>query len=92
MSLAIIDISEKGIDIDMFKIKGGHLYFVLPKNITIGNYAIGAVSPYNVINAVDALKVHSDSLDAIGDFTTHWVTLQPTHLLEVSELRYLHSI
>ena len=55
LSLAIIEIAEKSIDIDMLKIECGHLYFVLFKNIPVGNYAIGTVRPHDVVDAVDAL-------------------------------------
>ena len=41
---------------------------------------------------VDALQVHGDALQTIGDLTGNRVALQATHLLEVGELGDLHAV
>src|SRR5690606_6635333 len=51
-----------------------------------------AVSPHQVVYRVDALQVHGQALQAIGDLTGHRVALDATDLLEVGELGDFHAV
>ena len=76
----------------MFEVVGRLLYFVLLKHIAVSHFPVRAVGPYDVIDAIDALQVHSNALDAIGDLASHRVAFQPPNLLEIGELGDLHAV
>ena len=62
------------------------------ENIAVGDGALRAVRPDQVIEAVDALQIHRDALDAVGDLAGHRIALEPARLLEVRELRDFHAV
>ncbi len=51
-----------------------------------------AVGPDQVEDAVHALQVHGDALEAVGDLAGDRVALQAADLLEVGELGDFHAV
>ncbi len=76
----------------MFKVIRRHFDFVLLEYIAVGYLAIGPVGPDDVVDAIDALQIHRNALDAIGDLAGNRITLESAYLLEIGELSHLHAV
>ena len=77
----------------MLEIVGRLLPLVLQEHVAIGqrHVGIGAV----VRQVVDRLlveQVHGQPLETVGDLPGHEIDLDATHLLEIGELRDLHTV
>ena len=62
--------------------------------LRVEDVAVGdaAGRPGQVVDALDALQVHGDALDAIRQFAGAHVELEPAALLEVGELEHFHAV
>ena len=54
--------------------------------------AVRADRPHQVVDVFDALQVHRQALEAVGDFAEHRLARQRADFLEVGELGYLHAV
>ena len=55
--------------------------------------AVGqAIGPGQVIDILDALQVHRQAFDAVGDFAGDRLAVDAADLLEIGELRHLHAV
>ena len=88
----MIKLGKQRIDIGVLKIKCRHLHFVLVEDITIGNITLRTVSPNQIVDTVDTLQVHGNTLEPIGNFAGHWVALETAGLLKIRELGNFHSV
>ena len=61
-------------------------------DVAVSNAAERPVRPDDVVNAVDVLQVHRESLEAVGNLAGHRPALEAADLLEVGELRDLHAV
>jgi hypothetical protein len=50
------------------------------------------LGPLKVIDIIHTLKVHRNSFNAVSDLNGNGAKLDPSRLLEVSELGDLHSV
>src|SRR5690606_28344696 len=74
-------------------IVGRLLDFVLVENVAVQDGApAGAGGPHQVVDAFDALQIHGQALEAVGDLAGSRGAVKPAHLLEVGELGYFHAI
>ena len=76
----------------MFEVVGRLLDLVLMKHVAVGHGALSAVRPDQVEYRLDALQVHGDAFQAIGNLAGHWSAFQAADLLEIGELGDLHAI
>ena len=90
--LVVIETGEEEIDIGFFEVVGRHLDFVLMEHIPVGDPTLGAVGPDQVVDAVDALQIHGDSLKTVGNLAGNGVALQATDLLKIGELGDFHPV
>ncbi|ABV16057.1 hypothetical protein CKO_05014 [Citrobacter koseri ATCC BAA-895] len=90
--LILFETGEQEIHIGVFEVVGGLLHFVLMEHVAIGGFTQRAVAPDQVVNAVYALNVHSQTFQAVGDLTGNRLTLQTANLLEVGELSHFHAV
>jgi hypothetical protein len=68
------------------------LHFVLVEHVAVGGLAQGAVRPDQVVDAVDALNVHGQTLETVGDLAGDRLALEAANLLEVGELGHFHAV
>ena len=93
LGLVVIKLLTHHLDVGDLKVVGAELALVLQEHVAVGHgRAVGQVAPHQVVDGVNALGVHGDTLEAVGDLDGHGVDLDATYLLEVRELRDLHAV
>ena len=88
----MIELAEEVRHIGLLEVEARHLHLVLMKHIAVGHCTCGTFRPYQVVDGIDALQVHGDTLEAVGDLSGYRVALKPSRLLEVGELGDLHAV
>ena len=93
LGLVVVKLLTHHLDVGDLKVIGTELALVLEEHVAVGHgRAVGQVAPHQVVDRVDALGVHGDTLQAVGNLNGHGVDLDASHLLEVRKLRDLHAI
>ena len=92
LALVKLKLRKQLLDVCLDKIKRRHFHFVLVIHVAIGHHASRRIGPYQVIDRFHALQIHRNALEAIGNLSGHRKTLQTAGLLEVRELRNLHTV
>ena len=92
LRLAGVEPPEQGVHVGMLEVVSGHLHLVLVEHVAVGDPPLRAGGPGQVEDAVDALQVHGDTLQSVGDLPHDRGAVQAAHLLEIRELRDLHAI
>ena len=93
LGLVVVKLLTHHLDVGDLKVIGTELALVLEEHVTIGHgRAVGQIAPHQVVDGVDTLGVHGDTLQAIGDLDGHGIDLDAAHLLEVRKLRDLHAV
>lgn len=93
LGLVVVKLLTHHLDVCDLKVIGTELALVLEEHVAVGHgRAVGQIAPHQIVDRVDALSVHGDTLQAIGDLDGHGVDLDTAHLLEVRELRDLHAV
>ena len=93
LGLVVVKLLTHHLDVGHLKVISAELALVFQEHIAVGHgRAVGQVAPHQVVDRVDALGVHGDTLQAIGDLDGHGVDLDAAHLLEVRKLRDLHAV
>ena len=93
LGLVVVKLLTHHLDVGDLKVVGTKLALVLQEHVAIGHgRAVGQVAPHQIVDGVDALRIHGDALQAIGDLDGHGVDLDTAHLLEVRKLRNLHAV
>ena len=88
-----IEFTEEQIGIGHFEVIGREFALVLQEDIAIGeDRPIRRTRPYQIVDRVDALNVHGQTLETIGDLCRNGIALEAAHLLEVGELGHLHAV
>ena len=90
--LALVELGEERGRVRVLEIVCGLLDFVLVIDVAVSHAALRAVGPGEVVDAFDALQVHREALEAVGDLAHHGPAVEPARLLEVRELRDLHAV
>ena len=77
----------------MLEVEARELLLGLQEHFAVGELArIRAAVERQVEHAVDALHVHGEALEAIGDLGRDGLAVEAADLLEVGELRHLHAV
>ena len=93
LGLVVVKLLTHHLDVGDLKVIGTEFALVLEEHVAVGHgRAIGQVAPHQIVDRVDALGVHGDTLQAIGNLDGHGVDLDTAHLLEVRKLRDLHAV
>ncbi len=92
LGLVGIELPEQFGDVGMLEVELRLLDLVLVIDIAIGDAAERSVRPDEVEHAFDALQVHRQPLEAVGDLSHDRAAVESAHLLEVGELRHLHAV
>src|SRR5579884_209361 len=78
----------KRFDACLFEIKPGKLNFPFVMNLSVFHRVV----PSEVVDIIDLLKIHRHPLESIGDLDRDRIERNSADLLEIGELRDLHSI
>ena len=93
LGLVVVKLLTHHLDVGDLKVVSAELALVLQEHVAVGHgRAVGQVAPHQVVDRADALRVHGDTLEAVGDLDGHGIDLDAAHLLEVRKLRDLHAI
>ena len=93
LGLVVVKLLTHHLDVGDLKVIGTELALVLEEHVAVGHgRAVGQIAPHQIVDRVDALGVHGDTLQAIGNLDGHGVDLDTAHLLEVRKLRDLHAV
>ncbi len=87
-----VELPEQLVDVGVLEVVLRLLDLVLVVDVAVRHAAERAVGPDEVEHALDALQVHREALEAVGDLAHHGPAVEPAHLLEVGELRDLHAV
>ena len=77
--------------VSVFKIVGRLLDFVLVEHVAVGHATRAAVGPDNVVETLDALQVHRQALEPVGNLAGYWPAIEAAHL-KVGELGDFHAV
>ena len=93
LGLVLVELATHQLDVGDLEVVGRELVLVLMEDVAVGHgRAVGQVGPDEVVDGVDALHVHGDTLKAVGDLDGDRVDLDAADLLEVRVLRDLHTV
>ena len=79
---------EQELGIAVLEVVGRLFLLVLQIHVAI----LQAIRPLQVIDVVDTLQVHGQSLQAVSDFAGDGAAINASHLLEIGELGDFHAI
>ena len=79
-------------DVGVFEVVGRLLDLVLMEHIAVGHLAEGAIGVHQVIDRIDALQIHGQAFQTIGNLARHRIALDATDLLEIGELGHFHAV
>ena len=89
----IAEVLQQELRVGVLEIEARVFLLGLQEHIAIGQLAlILAAIEVKVEHAVDALDVHRQALEAVGDLARDGIAVEAADLLEVGELRHLHAI
>ena len=88
----IVKMGKKPLDICHFKMVFGKLVLTLFVYIGIGRDTLTFLTPDDIEDRFDTLKIHRQPLRTIGNLHCNRITGDPPYLLEVGKLRHFHPI
>ncbi|ALD91358.1 hypothetical protein CR3_2148 [Cupriavidus gilardii CR3] len=95
-ALVLGEMAEQDVGIALFEVVGRLFDLVLVVDVAIGQTARLAVlfplGPDQVVDVLDALQIHREALDAVGDLAGDRLAIDAADLLEVGELGHLHAV
>ena len=80
---------EQGFGIGHLEVPARHLPLVFEEHVAIGHAPPVEIE---VVHIVDALEIHRQPFQPVGQFARHRLAVEPAHLLEIGELRHLHPV
>src|SRR5579859_2655993 len=83
---------EEFCSVGLLEVVPGLLHLVLVVDVAVGDLALRAVGPGELVHILYTLQVHGQALETVGDLTGDRLALEATHLLEVGELADLHAV
>ena len=87
-----VELPEQLVHVGVFEVVLRLFHLVLVVHVAVGHATERPVGPHEVEHALDALQVHREALETVGDLAHHRPAVEATHLLEVRELRDFHAV
>ena len=85
--------TEQHLGVGVFEIVPGVFLLGLQKHVAVTHLlVVGAAVEVEIIDPVDALHVHGEPLEPVGELARHRRAFEAGDLLEISELRDLHAV
>ena len=88
----VVEVPQQHGSVSVLEVVGRLFDFVLVEHVAVRDAAQRPVRPHDVENAFDALQVHGEALESVGDFAGDRLAVETAHLLEVGELRDFHAV
>ena len=92
LALMRLELAEQLGDVGVLEVVLRLLDLVLVVDVAVGHATERAIGPGQVEDTFDALQVHGEAFETIGDLAHHRPAVEAAHLLEVGELRNLHAV
>src|SRR5579862_4055583 len=89
LGLGIAEMCEQALGIRALEIEGGEFALAALEHIAV--FDAGAVE-VEVIDILDALHIHGEPLEPVGQLGRDRIAFDAADLLEIGELRHLHAI
>ena len=80
---------EQLFGVGSFEIIGAELLFVLQEHVAIGH---AGIIVGQIVNALDALDIHSEPFQPVGQLTGDRRAIMAGNLLEIGELAHFHAV
>src|SRR5438876_170451 len=91
--LVLVEEAEEAVGIAGVEAVLALLPLVLPEHVPVREArSIGIGAEHQIVDVIDALQVHRDALEAVGQLGGDGPALEPAGLLEIGELRHLHPV
>src|SRR5262245_11131937 len=91
--LSVLEVLQQRARVGVLEVVARVLLLGLQEHVAVGELAlIRAAVEVEIEHAVDALHVHGEPLQSIGDLARHWRAVEAADLLEIGELRHLHTV
>ena len=93
LGLGVLEVLEQDRGVGVLEVEAGIFLLGLPEDVAVGHalFAVAAVE-VEVVDVLDALHVHGEALEAVGQLARDRRAFEPRDLLEVGELRHLHPV
>ena len=85
----VFKLALQGLDIGDLEIEGAELALILEEHVAIGGTVIVEAQ---IIDIIDALHIHGQTLEAIGQFARDRIDIHASDLLEIGVLADLHPV
>src|SRR5580704_3929869 len=84
---------EENVGVGVFEVEAGIFLFSLLKHVAV-RHALRALAAVEVevVDALDALHIHRQPLEAVSQFAGHRRAFETRDLLEIGELRHFHAV
>ncbi len=83
---------QQEVDVAVLEVVGALLHLVLVEHVAVPQWPIFAGRIDEVEDVLDALQVHRQALQAVGDLAGDRLAVDAADLLEVGELRHFHAV
>ena len=92
LGFAGVEAVEEFLHVRVLEVVGALLAFVLQEHVAVGDRALRADRPDQVVDVVAVLQIHAQTFKTVGDLAQHRLALDAAGLLEVSELGDFHAV
>ncbi len=89
LGLGLVEQVEQRVGLGDLEVPFRHLLLVFEKHLAIGH---AAVVEGEIVNAVDALDIHGEAFEPVGQFARHRLAVEAAHLLEIGKLGDFHPV
>ena len=91
--LGVLEVPEQHFGVGRFEIVLRELLLVLQEDVAVGHLLVAvAAVEVEVVDVLDALHVHGEALEPVGDLPGNRLAFETGDLLEVGELAHLHAV
>src|SRR3569623_1525765 len=92
LGLGVRKVAEQHVGVGRFEVVERLLLLVLQEHIAVADAVVLAAVEVEVVDDFDALHVHRETFQAVGDLAWNGLTLEARDLLEVGELAAFHAV
>ena len=93
LGLRIAELAKQGLGVGMFEVVAGIFLLRLQKDVAVGDPVVAIQTiEIEVVDVLDALNIHGQALQPIGQFARDGRAFDARHLLEIGELADFHAI
>jgi hypothetical protein len=92
-ALGVLEVTEQQLGVGEFEIEARIFLLGLEEHVAVGDlFRAGAAVEIDLVDAVDALHVHRQAFEAVGQLPRDRRAFEAGDLLKIGELRDLHAV